>query len=65
MCHAPIRGVQVFSKHHTHLNPPLDLACHECLNVRSLVDLPNSYNSVAIQFATKEQLKGSTHMFYL
>ncbi len=43
----------------------MDPTYHGRLSVRSPTGLPDSCNSIATQFATKEQLKGSTHMFCL
>jgi hypothetical protein len=51
---APIEGVQILVKHQKNWSLPLDLAYFKCLNV-----------TVATQFATNEQLKDLTHMFYL
>ncbi len=41
----------------------LDPICLAHLSVWSLVNLLYSCNSIATQFATKEQLKDLTHMF--
>jgi hypothetical protein len=59
----PIGGVQFLFRHQKNGAFPLNLAHLECLNVLSLVGLPYSCNSIANQFATKEQLKDLTHMF--
>ncbi len=41
----------------------MNLACLKRLSVLSLVNLLYSCNSIAIQFAIKEQVKDLTHMF--
>jgi hypothetical protein len=61
----PIGWVEFFLDTKNNGALPLDPTYHECLSVRSPIGLPNSCNSIATQFATKEQLKGSTHMFCL
>jgi hypothetical protein len=44
---------------------PLDVAYLERLSVWSPIGVPDSWNSIVTQFATKQQLKNSTHMLCL
>ncbi len=57
----PIGWVQIFLDARNNKALPLDPTYHERLSVLSPTSLLDSCNSIA----TKEQLKGSTHMFCL